>query len=725
MKRNKEEKQKKFRITNWKSFRDFLDNNKEIASVFSDEPEILSEIFSSLLTNMKVNINKGCKEKGTKDEFTIKQDNKNINPVNYAVFFLKYEDSEAKFLYYYGKDTDLKKFLADKNLQPFGSLEFNKNKYEGTAGTIYEKFEECNDLEGVLLKEIPSDEESKNTNIDKEFSKINKKNTYHGLFLPLRNGKKQLFGVLMLINNTNLTQIDNLLENGNTVIKVEKAKRLSQKIKKITKKDKHFKLTKTVKEEKKAVQNVVSILLDKIKIIAKKERQYFYYPLIDNFFRYESDSYEKEISEEMEIFRGQLRKIASLEMDTIDGIRGLYCGIKEKDNTGKNKVKYFFPKYASERVYESFKLLNQFEMRREGNIDEVREHLIHMLKVYIIGVLLLVKPFKKHKMSSKKRSNYLKLWKHIALFHDFGYPIERFEDWYKTYVKKIATDKSITEIKAYRLLQNTNISGLVNKSIDLLIDFCNIKDNRVALKSSLEKLILENLFDNRDHAIISGILWYNLIGSAGNLTGDLVDDDVNKIFSAIIFHNLHKWIWNEFKAEKNGKIGISDCNFRNFTIPNTENSLLLRTLLLADNIQDFGRMESKIGEDSCKSFNVYENVELGDGKDVSKIKIEFDNKGDYTKINEKEIINMLEGKQEKNEVFYKYLKIWLLWEVCSIADYSDFIETTVLIPNFKNENDKFTLIKLENFFREIRDTENGEGEKIVPRKIVKVFSEPI
>ena len=360
-------------------------------------------------------------------------------------------------------------------------------------------------------------------------------------------------------------------------------------------------------------------------------------------------------------------------------------------------------------------LLTNFEDNRRNGNDGIREHLFHMIKVYVIGIILL-----ENMKDSSTTDDLYERWAEVALFHDFGYPVEKFEHWYYSFLKDIVPDMEkgkLTEIKSFRLLQSSHIARMIHKSINWLCN--NIykveykkeldAEDKKELRSILEQMVFENLFNKRDHAVISAIFWFVFLNK------DVEKEEDIWMFSAILFHNLLTWTIKYYR--KRGETPISGIK-----IKANNSTLLLRTLLLADNIQDFGRIENKFSDDSEDRDTFYENVSCED-KILSLI---FENSEEYRNGNPnrlfdkswKEGYGTLEGSEK--EVFNKYLKIWSLWEISALAELNEFKDWKVLIPNYKNDNNNYIPINIKDF-NQIPNERNSNNKFILPDKLREIF----
>ena len=88
--------------------------------------------------------------------------------------------------------------------------------------------------------------------------------------------------------------------------------------------------------------------------------------------------------------------------------------------------------YGIDNLVQYFKQYREFESSLYGSVKYYRDHVIHVIRVWLLGMDLLIRNDCSYlkSMSIDKSENYnyyekISVWTLIALTHDLGYPLEK------------------------------------------------------------------------------------------------------------------------------------------------------------------------------------------------------------------------------------------------------------------------------------------------------------
>lgn len=137
--------------------------------------------------------------------------------------------------------------------------------------------------------------------------------------------------------------------------------------------------------------------------------------------------------------------------------------------------------YGVQNLYEYFEKYNDFENLLYGGSEYYRDHVIHVIRVWIIGTDILLRDDAKfiHRIEIVKGFDFsdfekLSIWTIIAMTHDLGYPLEK-----SMKIMDKTKDMMKSFIQNPVLSMNFSFSGVQNLMNDFVIRFMSSKMWRV------------------------------------------------------------------------------------------------------------------------------------------------------------------------------------------------------------------------------------------------------
>ncbi len=245
-----------------------------------------------------------------------------------------------------------------------------------------------------------------------------------------------------------------------------------------------------------------------------------------------------------------------------------------------------------------------------------REHYIHMFNVFLLGRI-----FWKH-LFGKCPSTFYKRWQAIALSHDITYPIEaieaEIEEFFEIYFHNKKTPRFLI---SHELLYSYGefgkfLQNLVEKASKCL----NFTERQKAI---FEDLVLFNLHNRRDHAIVSALFTVMSFIRKGRS-----EDYAYKVAIPIFLHNLYQWKFyacneiNDFKINEEFRVSslssegfaykFENSNLISFVFDRRFKAPLDRKHNLKEKIDEFKRLLEKYKR-GVSSIKITVDVATSDG----------------------------------------------------------------------------------------------------------------
>ena len=157
-----------------------------------------------------------------------------------------------------------------------------------------------------------------------------------------------------------------------------------------------------------------------------------------------------------------------------------------------------------------------------------KEHCIHMFNVLLLGRILLRRLFKTDCLDDRK-------WQEIALSHDITYPIEaieeEIEDFFEIYFHNRKTPRLLISSELFYSYGSFGryLQKLVWKAAEEL-------GFQGSQKGIFEDLVLFNLHNRRDHAVLSALFTVMAYVNEGR-----EEEQAYSIAIPILLHNLYQW----------------------------------------------------------------------------------------------------------------------------------------------------------------------------------------
>lgn len=270
--------------------------------------------------------------------------------------------------------------------------------------------------------------------------------------------------------------------------------------------------------------------------------------------------------------------------------------------------------------------LSTFESLLKELYPKYREHFVHQFQNFLLGLLII---------DRLDQNNYqlpdgiYESWLLATSFHDFAYPIQKYDDWS---VKFLKDSLSIEHCEPLGL-KETYVENSFASRIEIFlseIDSCiSCKSNRVEVLNWIRCFLYHQITDEKNHAIISGLTLLGKFKDKYKLTKKVLPASV-----AICLHDDD--IWQTLHGHRNEKVELIkwpkdskdnlDKLLKAKLLKNLDfsNYSLAFLLLLCDNIQDWGRpfRNEKLNK-SCEAANIrFEDIIVS--SDNVRVKLLYD-----------------------------------------------------------------------------------------------------
>jgi DNA-binding transcriptional regulator YiaG len=194
------------------------------------------------------------------------------------------------------------------------------------------------------------------------------------------------------------------------------------------------------------------------------------------------------------------------------------------------------------RKGETFKLFQNFESFEkilfQSNPD-YRGHYVHQFDVFLLGYYILNRILetdteisKKFKPSAERNPNLT--WMLASTFHDIGYPIEKIDEWFSSFLNTFLRVKTAYPIEIERILTPVFFDYLrylseehynQTKEPMAVSGQCYLRDWK------FHNILLDNLKLKKDHGIISSLLL------------------IHSLFTQEKIRNFNEWLFETFEPE--------------------------------------------------------------------------------------------------------------------------------------------------------------------------------
>ncbi len=258
-----------------------------------------------------------------------------------------------------------------------------------------------------------------------------------------------------------------------------------------------------------------------------------------NRITYSNMTYSKELNN----FARQYQLLESEEQESsliLENLRDLWAGKFEKSESAK--------------AFENFKIFEPVLL----NIEGYRDHFIHPFQVLLLGSLVIDQNYRlfenlvRKKMPEIKSNTVDFSWLLAATFHDFCYPIELFRKFTNDLFEKFLNSKQVKpEINLNNFLLEEGTLNYVDQ-LASLFDFYSTQDgcpqwvfnSECKLSDSLRNILLADLFERKDHGILSSItlvkkiMQEEFVKSNPQYIKERFSTDIYPAALAIALHNI-------------------------------------------------------------------------------------------------------------------------------------------------------------------------------------------
>jgi hypothetical protein len=231
-----------------------------------------------------------------------------------------------------------------------------------------------------------------------------------------------------------------------------------------------------------------------------------------------------------------------------------------------------FGKGYNKNTKQLLELICDYEMNAGVLVEKQRDHYVHSVYVFAMGLSVYVRSSKYRKLvigSNVVEGDFLYRWGLSALFHDIGYPFEIVFEQIKSYTKGINDGGAYFPILTYKALErfiitadgvniNERLASEINRRLGIENDIVLTKLNR----------LIEQSDEYIDHAYFGAVIMYR------TLKAHTDSDVVNDVTASIMLHN--SFLIHKLKGDFNRKISPTDYP-------------LAFLLMFCDELQDFGR----------------------------------------------------------------------------------------------------------------------------------------
>ena len=180
--------------------------------------------------------------------------------------------------------------------------------------------------------------------------------------------------------------------------------------------------------------------------------------------------------------------------------------------------------YGIDNLVQYFKQYREFESSLYGSVKYYRDHVIHVIRVWLLGMDLLIRNDCSYlkSMSIDKSENYnyyekISVWTLIALTHDLGYPLEKSIEIF---------DKTRSMMKAFlsnpQVSMDLSFSGVQDSMNDFVLRFMSSRmkeseNNKVGESQYIARLQpkyyykFQKSLEHNKHGLISALIVYKML----------------------------------------------------------------------------------------------------------------------------------------------------------------------------------------------------------------------
>lgn len=269
------------------------------------------------------------------------------------------------------------------------------------------------------------------------------------------------------------------------------------------------------------------------------------------------------------------------------------------------------------------------------SVDDYRDHFIHPFHVFCLGYYIICNNDQLMDLIKTKISNIpiqspteqdlefiIKTWFVTSIYHDIGYPAEKFETLVATFFENYVGRRVNSQFDwSSVILANDNIKH-INKLSDLYAE--KIGENILETQHKFQKWIQHRLLEEHDHGVLSAMILFNKDLDWG-------ENDNNMLYEAALAITLHSWRLSNEKTK--------DDDSKTFDLKSLqlEDFPLAFFLSFCDIAQEWGRRVllkkgAYIPENKLYQVDMGSNIEIPDRGTFEKIKIKIKYSAKSTKI---------------------------------------------------------------------------------------------
>ena len=170
-----------------------------------------------------------------------------------------------------------------------------------------------------------------------------------------------------------------------------------------------------------------------------------------------------------------------------------------------------------------------------------REHFVHMFQVFLIGAYILDSIYPTAKFKEKYKYKIENAWLAASTFHDFGYGLQKFDDWLMRFFKDVLMIKSnITKenINFLNLDAAMIREALFDKIIKIVNHIFNDFENK---KENIVRFFYEKVVRDRNHGVLSAISLLKLFDESSKGKTKRVENEILEAAAAIMCHDEDIW----------------------------------------------------------------------------------------------------------------------------------------------------------------------------------------
>ena len=198
-------------------------------------------------------------------------------------------------------------------------------------------------------------------------------------------------------------------------------------------------------------------------------------------------------------------------------------------------------------------LMHTYEKRADKMVDSQRDHYVHSINVFLLGISIYSKSPTLRESFSKSRKDstfsntdeeFLYVWGMASMFHDIGYPIEISYNKIRRFLRVACykDDSRITPVPLIKDIEDLRIEHDGSDSLDLIAErISSILSIPFDKASEAVKGYERNMYDSCrvDHGYFSALM---LMKWMSNIHGQYGSDALKPIVeasAAILMHNFH------------------------------------------------------------------------------------------------------------------------------------------------------------------------------------------